>query len=231
MRVVGYLRVSTEGQARDGVSLDAQREKVRGYAALHEVDLIEVVADAGASAKSIDRPGLGRVLAMLDARQAQGLVVYKLDRLTRSLADWSALIDRYFGESGGRSLMSVSESIDTRTASGRMVLNVMMTVAQWEREQVVERTRAAVRYKQSRGERVSGLLPFGSRAAADGRLLEDDPAELAVVEVIRRHRAEGLNPRRIAAELDAAGIASRTGRPWAHSTVRAILRRLGPSPR
>src|SRR3954465_11289985 len=98
MRVVGYVRVSSADQARDGVSLDAQSQKVRLFAELHGLDLADVVTDAGASAKTLDRPGLSSVLAMLDGGEAAGLVVFKLDRLTRNIGDWAALIDRYFGE-------------------------------------------------------------------------------------------------------------------------------------
>jgi DNA invertase Pin-like site-specific DNA recombinase len=226
MKVVGYVRVSSEDQAKDGVSLDAQREKVRLYAGLHGLDLAEVVTDAGASAKSLDRPGLARVLALLDAGDVAGVVVYKLDRLTRNLGDWTGLIDRYFGERGGRSLMSVSESIDTRTAAGRMVLNIMMTVAQWERETIVERTRGAVAFKKSKSERVSGRIPFGSRLAPDGRTIETDPAETAVLAEVRAWHASGRPLRWIAAELDRRGVRPKAGGGrWAHSTVQNLVRR------
>jgi len=225
MFVASYVRVSSEDQARDGVSLAAQAEKVRLYCELHSLGMIQCVVDAGISAKTLDRPGLSRVLALLDSGEAAGVVVYKLDRLTRSLADWSSLIDRYFGRPGGPSLMSVSESIDTRSAGGRMVLNVMMTVAQWERETIIERTLAAVKFKQSRGERVSGRIPFGSDLAPDGRALVPNKVELAAMEDVRRWHAEGWPLRRIAAELEARGIPTKAGRPWSHSTVQTLLKR------
>ncbi len=225
MRVVGYVRVSSEDQAREGVSLDAQREKVRLFAQLHGLDMVEVVTDAAVSAKTLDRPGLARVFGMLDSGEVSGVVVYKLDRLTRNLGDWTDMIDRFFGEKAGRSLMSVCESIDTRTAGGRMVLNIMMTVAQWERETIVERTRAAVRFKQSRGERVSGRVPFGFRLDDDGRNLTPDPGETAALDLVRAWHAEGKAARWIAAELDRRGVPTKTGRPWAHSTVQGILKR------
>ena len=225
MAVIGYARVSTEEQSRDGVSLAAQAEKVRLYGELYGLGPLEVVVDGGVSAKSLDRPGLARILGMLDSGEASGLVVYKLDRLTRSLADWSALIDRFFGRPGGPSLMSVSESIDTRSAGGRMVLNVMMTMAQWERETIVERTQAAMTFKRSRGERISGRLPFGSDLGPDGRTLVDNPAELLILERIRGRRSAGVAPRRIAAELNADGVPTKTGRPWSHSTIQSLARR------
>lgn len=228
MRVIGYVRVSTEEQAADGVSLAAQEQKVRLYAALHGLDLAEVIVDPGASAKTLDRPGVARALGMLARREADGLVVYKLDRLTRSLADWSSLIEDYFGERPGRSLMSVSESIDTRTAAGRMVLNIMMTVYQWERETIAERTQAAMNYKRARGERISGPIPYGSALSEDGSTLRDDPAERAVIATILGRRALGASPRAIAALLNARSIRAKGGGRWNESSVRSILKRHPP---
>jgi site-specific DNA recombinase len=225
MVVISYTRVSSEEQSRDGVSLAAQAEKVRLYCDLHNLGRPVEIVDPGISAKTLERPGLSRVLAMLDSGEATGLVVYKLDRLTRSLADWSLLIDRHFGRAGGPSLMSVSESIDTRSASGRMVLNVMMTMAQWERETIVERTVLAMDFKRSKGERISGRLPFGSDLAPDGRTLVDNPAELQALGTIRQWRAEGWGARRIALELNARGVATKCGGPWSHSTIQTLFNR------
>jgi site-specific DNA recombinase len=225
MRVVGYTRVSTEDQARDGVSMDAQAEKVRLFAELHNLELVEVIADAGVSAKTIDRPGLSRALAMLDSGEAGGVVVYKLDRLTRDLGDWTDLIDRYFGEKGGRSLMSVSESIDTRTAGGRMVLNIMMTIAMWEREVIAERTRHALAYKRSRGERIGRCIPYGRALAPDGRTLVVDPTELDLAREAADLQASGWSMRRIAAEFQGRGVPTKAGGGWTFSAVRSLLKR------
>lgn len=224
MRAIGYARVSSEDQVRDGVSLDMQGEKIRAYADLHDMDLLGVVTDAGLSAKSLDRPGLSGALARLDSGDADTLVVFKLDRLTRNLGDWSHLIDRYFGERGGRSLASVSESIDTSSAGGRMVLNLLMTVAQWERETIVERTRSAVRHKASKGERL-GQIPYGSRLGADGRTLEPDPGDASTLELISTLKADRLTTRQIADELNRRAIPAKRGGGWSHSSVAALLRR------
>jgi site-specific DNA recombinase len=142
LKVIGYARVSTEEQARDGVSLSAQRTKVGLFCQLHDLELVRVVEDPGVSAKSLDRPGLAEVLELLDSGAADGVVIAKLDRLTRSLRDWLRLIEKYFGERvrTPRKLFSVGDSIDTRTAAGRLVLNVLMSVAQWELETISERT-------------------------------------------------------------------------------------------
>ena len=167
MKVIGYVRVSTEDQARDGVSVDAQRAKIEGYAKLYDLELVRIVVDAGESAKSLDRPGLQKVLTSLRKGESEGLLIAKLDRLSRSVVDWNVLIDRFFGERAGKQLFSVADSIDTRTAAGRLVLNVLMSVAQWERETIGERTKDALAHKRRNGERV-GKVPFGYDLAKDG---------------------------------------------------------------
>lgn len=127
-RTIAYLRVSTEKQADRGVSLDAQRAKVKAYAELFDLELTETIVDAGESAKHLDRPGLQRALAMLKAGEADALLVVKLDRLTRSVRDLGHLVEKYFAP-GKAALLSVGEQIDTRSAAGRLVLNVLASVS------------------------------------------------------------------------------------------------------
>ena len=98
MKVILYARVSTADQSDHGISLDAQQAKLGAYASLYDLTVVETIVDAGESAKSLNRPGLQRALDLLKAGKADGLAVVKLDRLTRSVADWQTLIDDYFGE-------------------------------------------------------------------------------------------------------------------------------------
>lgn len=207
MKVVGYVRVSTQEQATEGVSLEAQEAKLRAYAQLYELDLVEVVIDAGESAKTLDRPGLQQVLGALDAGQAEGVLVAKLDRLTRSVRDLGALLEGYFGTRFA--LLSVADQVDTRTAGGRLVLNILTSVAQWEREAIGERTRIALAHKKAQG------VKLGAPAFAD---------QVAIARM-RELRAEGLTLRAIAAQLTAEGHASQKGGPWHPSSVADILRR------
>ncbi|HEX2570104.1 MAG TPA: recombinase family protein [Polyangia bacterium] len=221
-RVIGYVRVSTDEQATAGVSLAAQAEKVRAYCALYDLTLVELVEDPGESAKTLDRPGLQRVLTMLRKGQAEGIVIAKLDRLTRSVADMATLIADYFGERAGRSLFSVADSIDTRTAAGRMVLNILVSVSQWEREAIGERTRDALRHKRAKGE-VYNHEPLGFVRSGD-RLVEVED-ELQTVAEVRRLAAEGVSLRNICAQMTAHGHRTKKGGAWRPSTVQAILRR------
>ena len=133
VRAIGYVRVSTEQQSVEGVSLDAQKIKLAAHCTAQDIHLVEIIADEGVSAKSIDRSGLQRALKMLRNGQAQALVVVKLDRLTRSVKDLGFLCENYFSEGKPWSLLSVTDSIDTRSASGKLILNVLTSVAQWER--------------------------------------------------------------------------------------------------
>jgi len=221
-RTIAYPRVSTDKQADRGVSLDAQRAKLRAYAELYELDLVEVIVDAGQSAKSLDRPGLQRALGMLKAGEAEALLVVKLDRLTRSVVDLGMLVERYFAP-GKAALLSVGEQIDTRSAAGRLVLNVLASVSQWEREAIGERTATAMQHKARQGEYTGGWAPYGRRVAADSARLEPDPQEEAARDVARQLRGQGLSLRGVAAELERRGVRSRTGRGFAPVQVKRMV--------
>ena len=132
-------------------------------AVVQGAELADVIVDAGESAKSLDRPGMARLLALVDSKAVDVVIIAKLDRLTRSVADLAELLKRL--ERRGVSLVSVADSLDTRTAAGRLVLNIMTSVSQWEREAIGERTRDAMGHKKANGERV-GTIPFGFRMAA-----------------------------------------------------------------
>lgn len=229
LRVIGYTRVSTEEQATGGFSLDAQAGKIRAYCELYELELLRIEPDAGFSGKSLERPGVSAVLAELrrrrDGESVDGLVVAKLDRLTRSLRDWQWLIEEHFEERRGKRLFSVDESIDTRRASGRLVLNVIMTVAQWEREVIGERTRDALAAKIARGERV-GKVRFGQDLAADGKGLIPNEREQAAIRLMEGWKAEGKSLRAMCRLLEEMGIETKEGGAiWLPMTVRRILAR------
>ena len=113
--VIGYVRVSTTEQAERGISLDAQRAKIEAYCSLHDLVLVGIEVDAGLSGSTLNRPGLTRALEALRKGTAQGLVVLKMDRLSRSVVDLATLVERYFAR-GKRALHSVTESVDTSTA-------------------------------------------------------------------------------------------------------------------
>jgi site-specific DNA recombinase len=222
MLAIGYCRVSTDQQCERGVSLAAQAQKVRAMALVHGAELVAVIQEGGESAKTLDRPGMQRVLAMVERRQVQAVIVAKLDRLTRSVRDLCELLELL--ERRGVALISVAESLDTSSAAGRLVINIMAAVSQWEREAIGERTRDALRHKRSQGERV-GNIAFGYRLAADGKHVESDPGEQTVLEEIRRLRGAGVSMRRIAAALNSRALRTRRGTAWRLEHVARICAR------
>src|ERR687885_11158 len=184
MRAVGYCRVSTALQADEGVSLEAQRARIGRWCAEHGATLGpgDLFVDAGLSGKRADnRPALQRAL---DAVCSGGgvLVVYSLSRLARSTRDTIAIAERL--ERSGADLVSLSESIDTTSAAGKMVFRMLAVLAEFERDLIVERTRGALAHKRSKSERV-GQVPYGHDLAADGRTLLPNPAEQAALAEIR----------------------------------------------
>lgn len=218
-KAIGYIRVSTEMQSDDGISIDTQQAKLNAYAELYDIDLVEMVVDAGESAKSLERPGLQRALEMLKRGEADALIVMKLDRLTRSVADLGVLVEKYFKTAA---LLSVSEQIDTRSAAGRLVLNVLASVAQWEREAIGERTSEAMQHKKSQGLRV-GSIPYGYRLDDDGATLVEDEDEQRVIAMAQDLKGRGMSLRAVSSRLEKAGHTSRNGKPFHARQVSRLL--------
>src|SRR5579864_2906890 len=218
MKAIGYVRVSTDKQ---GISLEAQAEKIKAMALVQGTELIDTIVESE-SAKSLNRPGMAKLLAAVDKGKVQAIIVAKLDRLTRSVKDLCELLERF--ERRGVALISVAESLDTGSAAGRLVLNIMAAVSQWEREAIGERTRDALSHKRSRGERV-GNIAFGYRLGADGKHVEPDPGEQTVLEEIRRLRGSGVSLRRIAAALNSRALKTRRGTAWRLEHVARICAR------
>ncbi len=140
-------------------------------------------------------------------------------RLTRSVADLGRRIDKYFNEE--YQLLSVTDHIDTRTANGRLILNVLGSVSQWERETIVERTEASLQYlKEER--RVYNHPPLGYHAVK-GYLRADKEEQLIVGDILELHD-KGLSMRKVANNLNSRGITGKRGGKFYASTIRAILR-------
>lgn len=230
MRVVGYVRVSTEQQAQEGVSMDAQRSRLRAHCQAQDITLVDIVTDDGYSAKSLDRPGLRQALGMLTAGQAEAIIVVKLDRLTRSVKDLGHLCDTYFREGLPYYLLSVSDAIDTRSAGGKLILNVLMSVAQWEREAIGERTHEAMVELRRQGVQLGGA-PYGWRYSDDvdshgRRYLVEVPAEQAGIRRICELYDADVYMLDICKLLDAQGVPPR-GPRWHKRTLYRVLCRAG----
>ena len=220
----GYVRVSTTGQVEEGVSLEAQQAKIAVWAELNGYELAGVFVDAGLSGGRADnRPQLLAALNAVAKVKGAALVVYSLSRLARSTADTLAIAAEL--EKSNADLVSLSEKIDTTTAAGRMVFRLLASLAEFERDQVSERTKMALAHKKWRGERV-GRVPLGFELAADGKTLVPVAAELAVVKLVAELWAKGMSLRAIAAELDRQGVPTKAGQgKWQRSTIQRLVAR------
>ena len=223
MKAIGYVRVSTSAQAEEGHSLAEQRQRIEGACAFKGIDEIEIVEDPGASGATLRRPGIQRVIEMSGSDDVDYVIVASLDRLTRSIADLQTLIDA-FRESGVE-MLSASESLDTSTAAGRMVVNIMAVFAQWEREAIGERVRNVQQALREQG-RAIGPPPYGYSTDADGYLMPD-PDEQNALTLMRFLKNIDSPMSKIAAELTSRGFTTRRGGAFTTQGVFHILKRHG----
>lgn len=220
MKVLIYVRVSTEDQRESGLSIEAQQAKAEAYASLYGHEVVGVHIDGGVSGKTLNRPGIQAALGALEAGLAEGILISKLDRLTRSVRDMGELLETFFSTRFG--LLCVDEAIDTSTPAGRLMLNLLTSVAQWEREETACRTKVALAQKKARGEHVGS--PALGYQMIDGQL-EEVEAELEIIERILEMRQAGKTLQAIADTLNAEGAPTKRGGSWYPCTVSKILKR------
>jgi len=224
MKAIGYIRVSTEEQAREGISLDNQKAKIRAYCESQDWELVKVFSDEGFSGKDMRREGLEKLLLFLEADHVNVVVVYKTDRLTRKQRHLYQLLEDIF-EKRGVGFKSVTEPFDTTTAMGKGFLGMLGVFAQLEGDLISERTREALAYKIKQGEYL-GSPPLGFEALE--KELKKNSDELGVVgEIFKLKKGRGKNRlslRQIAKRLNETGFKSKRGAKFYHGTVSYILR-------
>jgi DNA invertase Pin-like site-specific DNA recombinase len=205
-RFVAYDRVSTDEQALSGAGLNAQRSAIARAFDYEGWERVAHCSDEGVSAATLDRPGLLEALHLIAAGDADGIVVAKLDRLTRSIVDFGELLE--WLNAAGAALVALDLRLDTSTPTGAMVAQVLVVVAEWERRTIAERTRNALAAKRDAGEAV-------------GRPSVADEPEL-VTRI--RDMAEDMSLHAICAQLNAEGIPTmRGGATWRPSSLQTIL--------
>lgn len=202
-----YVRVSTLEQSEDGASLASQRAALESFAQIHEWD-VQVIEDAGVSAKSLDRDGMNRALEMLSAGEADVLAAVRLDRLSRDLHDITGLLKRSVDERWA--LVTIHGSIDTSTAMGRAYVHMAGLFAELERGMIGERTKAGMAQKRAEGQHL------GRHTALPRETVED----------IRQMRDQGgMSWPKIAQALTEKGTPTATGgQTWYVSTVQSAYR-------
>lgn len=222
VRAVGYSRVSTEEQAKEGVSLEAQKEKIQAYCTAKGWELVSIIQEPGRSAKDLKRPGLQEILNACAKKEKpfDVVIVTKLDRITRSVGDLAHL-NKIFRDSR-LGFTSIQESVDTTSATGELFHNIVASISQWERRIIGERTKEALQHKKSNGQRV-GTIPFGYKLSSDGISLEEAQKEQTTLTRIKSLRKRGLSYQRITGWLNGRGISPKTGKKWYASAVYSIL--------
>jgi site-specific DNA recombinase len=227
---IGYVRVSTQEQATEGVSLDAQRDRLTAYCNMNGIKLIDIKADEGISGSTLERPGLQAALQTLRRGRANTLIVAKLDRLSRSLRDVCSLVDEMFSDEKYH-LLSLCGMVNTHSAAGRMVLLNLANYNQYERELISERTRDALQHMKAQGVRL-GPAPYGYELSHDcdehgRRKLIPLAHEQDVLRQIESMRADGLKLREIAWRLNEAKIPARRDGIWRATRISIVLQRSG----
>jgi DNA invertase Pin-like site-specific DNA recombinase len=218
--VAAYVRVSTREQA-EGFGLDTQRSKIEQWAALRDVERTDWYEDAGASGGTVERDGLQELLVGLRDGAYDALVVYKADRLSRSLRDLLTLIDDVL-EPEGAAFVSVTEQFDTTTAQGRLFMQMIGSFAEFERNIITERLTEGRRSKALQGGHAAGEIPLGYEKGPDGELRLTSRAE--TVRRIFELREAGKTLRAIAARLNGEGVPTKRGGDWHASTVSYVLK-------
>jgi DNA invertase Pin-like site-specific DNA recombinase len=222
MKAIDYIRVSTEEQAREGISLENQRAKIETYCSLNDLVLTEVIEDPGRSGKDLNREGVQRLMDMIKGRRIDAAVVYKLDRLSRRVRDTLSLIDLV--EKKSAAFHSITEKIDTKTAMGKFFLNIMASMNQWERDTISERTRDALHLKIIKNER-AGQIPYGWALAEDKKTLLENEGEQKAISLMKELHGKGSSLRSICRELETKGHKP-AGYKWHPKTIASILSRI-----
>lgn len=222
MKAVGYIRVSTEEQATQGISLEAQKQKIEAYCVTKDLELVGIVEEGGKSAKNLNRPGFQKILSMVRSKEIEAVVIVKLDRAFRNTVD--ALNTTQAFDEKGVALHSISESLDTRSAMGRFFFTLTAALAEMERGLTSERTKTALAHKKAKGERY-GAIPYG-QTIEDGKLVPCAEEQNALSKM-KRLRKQGLSFQKIADTLNATNIPTRHGRPWTRVWVDRLMRTKG----
>ena len=220
-----YVRVSTEEQAREGYSIRAQQEKLKTYATLKEWHIFSVYADEGISGKDIDgRPEIKRLITDIESGKVTNVLVFKIDRLTRSTKNLIELMDLFNTHSCA--FNSLSESIDTSTASGRMFLKIVGIFAEFERENLAERLRLGFERKAREGYSLAcGKQAYGYSRAKGSKELEINEVEAEIVKrIFDMYLNHDYTYYKIAHTLTTQNIPTKTGKRWATVTVKEILK-------
>jgi site-specific DNA recombinase len=219
-QAIGYIRVSTERQASEGASLEAQQAKIEQWCLANGYELVSVFKDEGISGKRMDtRQGLQDALATI--KKGNAFVFYSMSRVARSTKDMLSIGDLITKKRAD--MVSVIEDFDTTSASGKLMFQMLAVLAEFERNLVGERTASVLQNKKANRQVYTNQTPYGFKAV-NGRL-EQVKQEVKVVAEIQQARAKGQTLQAIADNLNSRGIPTKTNKQWQPATIHLLLQR------
>jgi len=224
METAIYARVSTEEQVQEGFSIRAQQQKLKEYANVKDWSVYDIYLDEGISGKNITgRPAISRMIADIKAGHVKNVLVFKIDRLTRSTADLVYLIDLF--KERDCAFNSLMESIDTSTASGRMFIKIIGIFAEFERENIAERSRVGFERKAREGySNSSGFVSYGYDRAKGQKIQTINEFEAENVRMIfDMYVNQGMSLAGIAKSLNLRGISTKNNSFWTSAATQAVL--------
>ncbi|HEO1794639.1 TPA: recombinase family protein [Acinetobacter baumannii] len=218
-KAIGYVRVSTDKQADEGISLDAQIAKIKAWASLNDYKLIHIYSDEGISGASLNKRD-GMLKALSAVSEGMAFICYSLSRISRDTID-TIQISRQL-EKAGADLVSLSEKIDTTGASGKMIFNLMAVLSQFERDQTAERTKFAMQFKKSSNHAYSPI-PYGYDRHGDELVINVSEA-LTIIRIKEMHK-DGKGYAEIARILNEEQIPTKFNKLWQRNTVYYLIQR------
>jgi DNA invertase Pin-like site-specific DNA recombinase len=222
MKAIGYVRVSTEEQAKGGTSLNMQKAKIAAYASLEEMELVDIIGDEGISGSSIKgRAGVQRVLQMVRERKVDALVVFKLDRLARNTTECLSIAT--LCQKHGVSLRSITEKLDTESAIGKFFFTLLASLGEMERALIGERIKAVMDRKRELGQATTGNPQYGFKVV-DGHVVPDPDEQETIQRILDLH-AQRVSIYEIVEILRREGRVNRRGKVMAKTQIHSIIQR------
>jgi site-specific DNA recombinase len=220
-KAVGLVRVSTAKQAKDGVSMEAQIERIKAYCEYRQLELVDIYEDKGISGAKgeNERDGLKQALAVAKEQKAI-FIVYSLSRLSRKVLATLTMIEDL--KSAGADFVSLTENIETSTPAGMMLCQMIASFNEYEREMAKERTQTVMTYKREHKE-LTGNRPIGYTGTKGIRNLCENDKEQQAIQLAKEYKDQGLSLRAIATKLAENGYYSRTGNKYTAKTVATMV--------
>lgn len=215
-----YIRVSTEEQAREGYSIEAQKNKLTAYCQIHDIDIFGYYIDDGISGKSLERPRVQELMADIKNKKIDTIVVFKLDRLTRSVKDLLMLMDLF--DKHKTKFISLSEQIDTSSATGRMFVQLLGVFAEWERSVIGERVVVGMEQRAKTGKYTASRV-LGYDYDPETQTYSINEEEAKIVRLVFERHNQGKGYYVIAKELNGLGYRSKDGNMFANNTLSRMV--------